>query len=63
MAVNELVGLGYDSYLQRKQQIEAVTSADIKRVAAKYLSTPDRVEVIVRPPVKTAAAPAPIPPT
>lgn len=58
VAANELLGLGYDNYLKRKQEIEAVTLDDIKRVARKYLDTPARVEVTVRPPGKPAA-PAP----
>ncbi len=56
VAVDELVGLGFDNYLSRKQTIEAVSPAEIKRVAAKYFSNPSRVEVIVRPPIQSAAA-------
>ncbi len=60
VAVDELVGLGYDRQLQRKEEIEAVSLEDVRRVAGKYFSTPARVEVIVRPPAKTASAqPAP----
>ena len=55
IAVDELVGLGFDNYLKRKAQVESVTTDDIRRVAAKYFATPSRVEVIVRPPEKTAA--------
>nr|HRJ72991.1 insulinase family protein [Terrimicrobiaceae bacterium] len=60
VAVDELVGLGYDRQLQRKEEIDAVSLEDVRRVANKYFSTPARVEVIVRPPAKTASAqPAP----
>ena len=55
VAVDELVGLGFDNYLKRKTQVESVTIDDVRRVAAKYFDTPSRVEVIVRPPEKTAA--------
>ncbi len=55
VAVDELVGLGFDNHLKRKTQVESVTIDDVRRVAAKYFDTPSRVEVIVRPPEKTAA--------
>ena len=55
VAVDELVGLGFDNYLKRKEQVESVTIEDIRTAAAKYFETPSRVEVIVRPPAKTAA--------
>ena len=55
VAVDELVGLGVDNYLKRKEQVESATIGDIRNAAAKYFATPSRVEVIVRPPAKTAA--------
>jgi zinc protease len=55
VAVDELVGLGFDNYLRRVTQVESATLADIRNTAAKYFGTPSRVEVIVRPPAKTAA--------
>lgn len=55
VAIDELVGLGYDNYLKRKDQIESVTLDDTKRIAAKYLGVPGRVEVIVQPPAQSAA--------
>ena len=55
VAVDELVGLGFDNYLKRKEQVESATIGDIRNAAAKYFTTPSRVEVIVRPPAKTAA--------
>jgi zinc protease len=54
-AVDELLGLGFDNYKNRKEQIESVSLDEIRRAAAKYFQTPSRVEVIVRPPEKTAA--------
>ncbi len=61
VALDELIGLGFDNYLKRKEQIEAVTLEDARRVAGKYLNVPTRVEVIVRPPEKTAGAQTPVP--
>lgn len=58
VAVDELLGLGYENQLKRKAEVEAITLDDVKRVAGKYFSTPVRVETIVRPPEKTAAVPA-----
>lgn len=55
VAVDELVGLGFDNYLKRKEQVESATIGDIRNAAAKYFGTSSRVEVIVRPPAKTAA--------
>ena len=40
VAVDELVGLGFDNYLRRKKDVEAVTIENIRRVAAKYFNTP-----------------------
>jgi zinc protease len=55
VASDELVGLGFDNHLRRKAQVESVTLDDVRRVATKYFASPSRVEVIVRPPEKTAA--------
>jgi zinc protease len=57
VSADELAGLGFDNHRRRKAQIESVSLDDIRRVAAKYFATPSRVEVIVRPPEKTAANP------
>ena len=51
-AIDELVGLGFDNYLKRKAQFEAVTIEDVRRVAEKYFGTPARVEAVVGPPKK-----------
>jgi zinc protease len=56
VALDELVGLGYDYHLKRKERIEAVTLEEAKRVANKYFNTPGRVQVTVRPPEQTAPA-------
>ena len=61
VATDELVGLGYDNHLRRRAQVESVTLDDVRRVAARYFSSPSRVEVIVRPPEKTAANHTPSP--
>ena len=61
VAGDELMGLGFDKYLKRKDEIESVTLEDARRATEKYLNTPARVEVIVRPPEKTAATQAPVP--
>jgi zinc protease len=60
-AIDELVGLGYDNYLKRKERIEAVTLEEAKRVAGKYFNSPGRVQVTVRPPEQTASTQPPVP--
>lgn len=49
-AVDELVGLGYDAYARRKEEIEKISLDDIRRVTAKYLKADARVEAVVQPP-------------
>ena len=61
VAVDELLGLGYENQAKRKAEVEAITLDDVKRVAGKYFNNPARVETIVRPPEKTAAVPAQAP--
>lgn len=61
VAIDELVGLGYDNYLSREKRIEGVTLEETKRVANKYFNVPGRVQVTVRPPEKTAASQTPPP--
>jgi len=61
VAGDELMGLGFDNYLKRKNEVESVSLEDARRATEKYLNTPARVEVIVRPPEKTAATKAPLP--
>jgi zinc protease len=55
VAVDELVGLGFDNYLRRREQVERATIGDVRAAAAKYFGTLSRVEVVVRPPPATAA--------
>ena len=55
VAVDELVGLGFDNYLRRREQVERATIGDVRAAAAKYFGTLSRVEVVVRPPPTTAA--------
>jgi len=52
-ATNELLGLGYDRYKTRTQEIEKVTLEDIRRVAQKYFRDGKSVEVVVGPPIKS----------
>ena len=52
-AVDELMGLGFDSYKHRKDDIEKVSLDDTRRVAAKFFSSENAVEATVLPPEKT----------
>lgn len=61
VAIDELMGLGYDNYRNRKERIEGVTLEETKRVAGKYFNVPGRVQVTVRPPEQTASNQAPVP--
>ncbi|MEP6603680.1 MAG: pitrilysin family protein [Spartobacteria bacterium] len=54
-ALDELYGLGFDYYKKLEQEVEAVTSEEIKQVAAKYFRDQPYVLATVRPP----DAPAP----
>ena len=49
-ASDELMGLGYEAFTRRKQEIEKITLDDIRRVTAKYLQSNARVEATVLPP-------------
>lgn len=53
-AVDELMGLGWDSFRKREEEIEKITLDDIRRVASKYFDKAGRVETLVQP-----AAPTP----
>ena len=61
VAVDELVGLGFDNYLRRREQVERATIGDVRDAAGKYFGTSSRVEVVVRPPETTAAKQTKIP--
>jgi len=54
-AVDELMGLGYDAFSRRREEIEKITLDDVRQTAAKYFASPSRVEAVVLPPEKPAA--------
>ncbi len=56
-AIDELMGLGWESSLKRAEEIEKISLDDVRRVASKYFSTPARVEAMVMPPQKPAPQP------
>ncbi len=49
VAFNELYGLGYGAHLAYAGAIQAVTAADLRRVAKRYLSPRREVLAVVRP--------------
>jgi zinc protease len=51
-ALDELYGLGFDYYKQLEHDVNDVTLADIKKVAAKYFRDQPYVLATVRPPEK-----------
>ncbi len=44
-----LYGLGFDHYRELEAEVEAVTMADVKRVAAQYFQKQPYVLATVRP--------------
>jgi zinc protease len=48
-ALDELYGLGFAHYRQLREQIEAVTTEDIRRVAKKYFAERPAITAIVHP--------------
>jgi zinc protease len=48
-ALDELYGLGFDHFKSLEQEVEAITSSDVKRVAAKYFQEQPYVLATVRP--------------
>src|SRR6267143_50806 len=54
-ALDEIYGLGFDRYKELEAKVNAVTLADIKRVASKYFAAQPHVLAIVRPPATTPA--------
>ncbi len=58
VAVDELMGLGYDAHKRRKEQIEKITLDDTRRVAAKYFNNDSSVEAAVLPPPASEPKPA-----
>lgn len=57
IALDELFGLGAENYQARKAEVEAVTLADVKRVANKYLKESASIEAIVAPPGSVSDTP------
>jgi zinc protease len=53
-ALDELYGLGFEHYKMLEREVEAITSEDVKRVAAKYFLNQPYVLATVRPPGKGA---------
>ncbi|GAB4169899.1 MAG: pitrilysin family protein [Terrimicrobiaceae bacterium] len=49
VVLDELLGLGFDEYRRRQEQIAAVTLEDTKAAAAKYLAVPGYVSTVVAP--------------
>lgn len=54
-ALDELYGLGFDRYKELGARVDAVTLADIKRVAARYFARQRHVLAIVQPPARQRA--------
>ena len=52
-ALDELYGLGFDHYQRLEKEVEAVTLAEVKRVAAKYFQEQPCVIATVRPAAAT----------
>jgi zinc protease len=48
-ALDELYGLGFNHYKEIEAEVEAVTLADVKRVAEKYFAKQPYVIATVRP--------------
>jgi zinc protease len=55
-ALDELYGLGFDHYKELERDVERITAADVRRVAAKYFLNQPYVLALVRPPEKGVAA-------
>lgn len=49
-ALDELYGLGFDHYKTLERDVETITAADVRRVAAKYFLNQPYVLALVRPP-------------
>jgi zinc protease len=55
-ALDELYGLGFDHYKSLERDVERVTVADVRRVAAKYFLNQPYVLALVRPPTENVKA-------
>jgi hypothetical protein len=49
MAIDELLGLGFDNYLKAPAQLEAVDGQAVRQVAAQVLDPAHRVELTQGP--------------
>ena len=49
VGLDELYGLGYDFFRLMDDKYNAVTAADIQRIANKYFADQPRAVVVVRP--------------
>ncbi len=60
-ASEELVGLGFDHYLHRTDEINEVTLEKLNAAVKKYIAVPGSVEAVVAPAaaLKSQSAPAP----
>lgn len=56
---NELMGLGFDHYLHRTEEINEVTLENLNKVIKKYIHVPGFVEVTVAPTISVTPAPSP----
>jgi len=54
--LDELYGVGFDSYKTLEQEVEAITLKQIQAVAVKYFRERPYALAIVRPPKSRAAA-------
>ena len=47
--LDELYGLGYDSWTRYEERINAVTNAQVEEVARRYLPLQQRAQVLISP--------------
>ena len=57
VAIDELLGLGYDYHTKRAETLSAVTREQTRQAAAKYLSVPGHVQTAVGPGLSTTQKP------
>jgi len=59
IALDELFGLGMNNYTKRPEEIGAVTSDDVRRVAKQFLDASKSIDVTILPPSVPVTAPTP----
>jgi zinc protease len=59
IALDELFGLGMNNYAKRPEEIGAVTSDDVRRVAKQFLDASKSIDVTILPPSVPVTAPTP----